>query len=60
MSFARFCINCKKKVYPKKTFSWGVLAILLLIGIVPGIIYYALKNENCPYCKQAEWDADHE
>jgi len=45
-------------VYPKKTFSWGVLFILLLIGILPGILYYALKNENCPYCKQAEWDAE--
>lgn len=58
MSFAKFCTNCKKKVYPKKTFSWGVLLILLLIGIIPGILYYALKNENCPNCNQADWDAE--
>ena len=55
MSFARFCSNCAKKVYPKKSFSIGVMLLLLFIGILPGIVYYYLKEENCPYCKKKDW-----
>jgi len=41
---ARYCIYCKKKVFPVRTFTKGVVALLLLLGILPGIVYYYWKE----------------
>lgn len=57
---ARFCTFCKKKVFPIRTFTKGVVLLLVFVGVLPGILYYYLKERKCPYCKNADWDATHE
>lgn len=51
----RWCTNCNKGVFPERKFSVGALVILLLIGIIPGLLYYALKNKVCPICSKSDW-----
>lgn len=51
----RWCIHCKRGVFPERKFSVGALLILLLIGILPGLIYYALVSKKCPICSNANW-----
>jgi hypothetical protein len=52
---ARFCVYCERYVTPERDFSVGALLILLLLGIIPGIIYYFLKAAVCPICKHHQW-----
>ena len=51
----KFCIVCEKSVLPKREFSTGALLALLVLGIVPGLIYYGIKNKKCPICKNSKW-----
>lgn len=51
----RWCRNCKKGVFPERQFSLGALIILLIIGILPGLIYYALISKKCPICNRSDW-----
>lgn len=53
----RWCTHCEKGVFPERKFSVGALLILLLIGILPGLIYYALVSKKCPICSKADWGA---
>lgn len=50
----KYCPLCERKVEPVKKVNWIVFIILLLIGVVPGIIYfvyYLLKPKTrCPVC----------
>lgn len=52
---AKYCAYCQRMVTPERDFSVGALIILLLIGIIPGIIYYFLKAKTCPICKHHQW-----
>ena len=51
----RYCNNCEQMVEPKKHFSAGILLVLLLLGLIPGIIYYLLKSKTCPICNSENW-----
>lgn len=52
----KYCAICEKNVFPERDFSTGALLILLLLGIIPGLIYYAVKNKTCPICKHDQWE----
>ena len=52
----KYCAICEKSVFPERDFSTGALLILLLLGIIPGLIYYAVKNKTCPICKHDQWE----
>ena len=56
-SEVRFCANCKKKIYPVRTFTKGVVLLLVFFGVLPGIVYYYWKEKKCPECKESNWDA---
>lgn len=56
----KFCAICEKSVFPERDFSTGALLILLLLGILPGLIYYAVKNKTCPICKHDQWQVSPE
>lgn len=51
----KYCAICEKTVWPERNFSVGALVVLLLLGIIPGLIYYAVKNKTCPICKHDQW-----
>lgn len=51
----KYCTICEKSVYPERDFNTGALLILLLLGIIPGLVYYAVKNKTCPICKHDKW-----
>ena len=51
----KYCTICEKMVWAERDFNTGALLILLVIGIIPGLIYYAVKNKTCPICKHANW-----
>ncbi len=51
----KWCIHCKKGVFPERKLSVGALVLLLLIGIIPGLIYYALTEKVCPICNKHHW-----
>ncbi len=51
----RYCSNCSQLVEPKRHVSMGALFVLLLLGIIPGIIYYVLKHHTCPICNSENW-----
>ena len=55
---AKYCTNCEKKVFPIRTFSAGVVIGILLLGVVPGILYYYFKERKCPHCKNSDWDVE--
>ena len=52
---AKYCAFCERSIRPERDFSVGALIVLLLIGIIPGIIYYFLKAPVCPICKHSQW-----
>lgn len=52
----RFCSNCNQLVEPKRHVSIGALFVLLLLGIIPGVIYYVLKKHTCPICNSENWE----
>ncbi len=52
---AKFCAYCQRLMRPERDFSVGALVVLLLIGIIPGLIYYFLKAPVCPICKHSQW-----
>jgi len=54
-STQKWCGLCDRAVVPERDFSTGALLILLLLGILPGLIYYAVKNKTCPICKHDNW-----
>jgi hypothetical protein len=33
----------------------AILFILLLLGIIPGIIYYVILGKSCPMCNSENW-----
>lgn len=51
----KYCNNCKQLVDPQKKFSTGLLILLLICGVVPGIIYYVVKKKTCPMCNSTNW-----
>ena len=55
MSMLRYCSNCNQLVEPKRHVSMGALFVLLLLGIIPGVIYYVLKHHTCPICNSENW-----
>jgi hypothetical protein len=42
-------------VEAQKDLSAGLLVILLICGICPGIIYYLAMKKTCPMCKGQNW-----
>lgn len=50
----KYCPLCERKVEPVKKFNWPVFIILLILGFVPGLLYffyYLIKPKNrCPVC----------
>ena len=52
---AKYCAYCQRSVHPERDFSVGALVVLLFLGIIPGLLYYALKAANCPICKHHQW-----
>ena len=54
----RYCINCKQKVEPKRHFNMAILFILLLLGIIPGVIYYIILGKKCPMCNSDNWGVE--
>jgi len=52
---AKYCAFCQRSVHPERDFSVGALVVLLFLGIIPGLLYYALKAANCPICKHHQW-----
>ena len=38
----------------------AILFILILLGIVPGIIYYVLVGKSCPMCNSNNWGLKNE
>jgi hypothetical protein len=52
---AKYCAFCQRNVHPERDFSVGALVVLLFLGIIPGLLYYALKAPNCPICKHHQW-----
>ena len=47
-----YCPNCKKNVEPTRNINWLVFLICLLFGIIPAIIYWALRRDKiCPICR---------
>ena len=56
----KYCKNCKQTVEPKRHFNMAILFILILLGIVPGIIYYVLVGKSCPMCNSNNWGLKNE
>jgi hypothetical protein len=52
---AKYCAFCQRMVHPERDFSVGALVVLLFLGIIPGLLYYALKSKTCPICKHHQW-----
>lgn len=54
MANIKYCPLCQRNVEPTKKLNWPIFIILLIIGIVPGLlyfIYYLLKPKKvCPIC----------
>ena len=48
----RYCPHCCQNVFTVSGIDHTALAILLLAGIFPGLIYYAVYEErmHCPIC----------
>lgn len=47
----KYCPDCCQNVTIKPGFNLMALIVLLLFGIIPGIIYWALTREKrCPIC----------
>lgn len=42
-------------VEPQKKLSAGLLVVLLLCGICPGVIYYLATSKTCPMCNSTNW-----
>jgi hypothetical protein len=51
----KYCKNCEQTVEPKRHFNVAILFILLLLGIIPGIIYYIIVGKSCPMCNSNNW-----
>ena len=48
----KYCPSCKRNVNTEHSWHIGVMLILLLLGIIPGLIYIAVKwKYRCPICK---------
>lgn len=52
----KWCARCQKSVFPERKFNVGAFVLLLFIGIVPGLLYYALTEKVCPICSKHNWD----
>ena len=54
-----YCLNCKRKTMPSRGgFAIWAFLILLLLGVIPGIIYviyYYMKDLQCPRCGKKNW-----
>lgn len=50
----KYCPLCDRKIEPTKKFNWPVFIIALILGLIPGLlyfVYYLLKPKNaCPIC----------
>ena len=46
------CPYCHAVVKPKSRFHWSVFIFLLLIGLIPGLLYWLLRHgrKKCPAC----------
>lgn len=54
-----FCPNCCQNVAAVPQYNLVALIILLLCGIIPGLIYWALRKDRmCPICRTAEEDLE--
>jgi len=50
-----YCRNCEQNIDPKKHFNYGILFVLLILGVIPGIIYYFFIGKKCPICNDDNW-----
>ena len=54
-----YCVTCKRKTIPTRGgFHIAWVIILLILGVLPGIIYivyYYLKDLQCPRCGNKNW-----
>ncbi len=47
----KWCPACKRNVNTEPGYSLGILIVLLILFIIPGIIYWAVKRgRRCPIC----------
>lgn len=47
----QFCPNCCQNVNTVSAVKWGPMIVGLLFGIIPGIVYWAVKRgQMCPIC----------
>ena len=47
----RFCPYCCQNVNTVSAVKWGPVIIGLLLGIIPGIVYWLVKRgQMCPMC----------
>lgn len=47
-----FCPNCCQNVTMVPQYNITALVLLLLCGIIPGLIYWALRRDRmCPICR---------
>lgn len=47
----RYCPDCCQNVTVTSGINWVLLVILLLFGVIPGIIYFAIRHKmRCPKC----------
>ena len=47
-------------ITPKRHFNVAILFILILLGVIPGIIYYFLVAKSCPMCNSENWGIENE
>lgn len=51
----KYCGSCKRNVDTEHTFSVGLLILLLILFIIPGLIYLAWGwKRRCPICRTPE------
>jgi len=54
----KYCLNCKRRVKPRKDFSiikFLLWTFLTGIGGIIYIIYYWGKPKSCPVCGERNW-----
>jgi hypothetical protein len=51
----KYCPSCQRNVNTEHSWSFIVLIILLILGVIPGLIYLAVRwKRRCPICKTPE------
>ncbi len=46
----KYCPSDKRNVDTERGYNTVLLVLLILIGLIPGLIYYAISKKRCPIC----------